>query len=71
MAPAGDWVGDEDCLFLNVFVPPAEEGTENKPVLLYIHGTVAERIHAFTVDSHSALLSHAIYLRSSIPKQNP
>lgn len=37
-AAAGELVGDEDCLSLNVMVPAAREPGERLPVLVYVHG---------------------------------
>ncbi|MGB3621306.1 MAG: carboxylesterase family protein [Ketobacter sp.] len=35
----GDVIGDEDCLYLNVFVPPMVETSKEKlPVMFWIHG---------------------------------
>lgn len=34
----GDWVGDEDCLTLNVYAPRVEPGQRPLPVMVWIHG---------------------------------
>lgn len=35
---SGYMVGDEDCLWLNVFTPQLSDGTNSLPVLVWIHG---------------------------------
>lgn len=37
-APSEKWIGDEDCLFLNVYVPSNPASSEPLPVALWIHG---------------------------------
>jgi len=64
----GAWVGDEDCLYLNVFTPQiTDEGPvedEQKPVMVYIHGGGYTQGQGFHNDEAGFLIDEGVIVVS-------